>query len=185
MFPRVKTIDGKKRRYLVESYRNEQGKPRQRHIAYIDLWPEKDIARFIEMHRQYKEALANSKRPDVTKVYKQVAKNIATKLWEKIEIFEREMEIKLAPDRNRADGRRIDSGTGLRRHARQHVPPNLLSELKDRLSFSKLDGILKNFRSDANYYPNGKLRPDLRNVLRVEFELIFKLIDQLRAELQE
>jgi hypothetical protein len=112
MFVRTKIIDGKKRRYLVKSYRDkETGKPCQRHIAYIDLWSENDVARLMKMHKQYQEALANAERPDATKVFK---KN-AVEALKDIENFKRAVSMNVKRERNYVDGRRLDLATGQRR----------------------------------------------------------------------
>jgi hypothetical protein len=116
MFVRTKIIDGKKRRYLVESYRNDQGKVRQRHITYVDKWPETDIEKIKDLYKQYKTALANSISDQHAKAFKQEAANEASKLWTSIRKFEHAMDSKVWADRARADGRRLDSGTGKRRH---------------------------------------------------------------------
>ena len=96
MFVRLKTIDGKKRRYLVESCRDKTtGRIRQRHIAYVDLWPEKDIARLIRMIKEYREAWADSERAENTKAFKRVALDKAVTLDIAIRKFKRDMRIDL------------------------------------------------------------------------------------------
>lgn len=64
-----------------------------------------------------------------------------------------------------------------------HAPPNPLSMLKEQMSFSRWDGILKQLRADVNYCPGGRLRADLIPVLRVELGPVFKELDVLKKEL--
>lgn len=129
MFVRPKTIDGKKRRYLVESYRDETTrKPCQRHIAYVDLWQKKDIARLIKMHKELAKALANSKRSDATNAFKRVALDKAVTLDIAIQKFKRDMRINLVPSRNKVDRRRLDAETGVRHLQKARNPVNQFSE---------------------------------------------------------
>jgi hypothetical protein len=130
MFVRPKTtIDGKKRRYLVESYRDKTTrKPRQRHIAYVDLWPKKDIARLIRMVKKCRDALVNSERPENTKAYKRVALDKAVTLDKAIKKFKRDMRVKLVPSRNKVDRRRLDADTGIRHLQNARIPVNPFCE---------------------------------------------------------
>jgi hypothetical protein len=115
MFVRTKVIDGKKRRYLVEScWDKKTKKHRQRHIEYVDGWPKKDIARLIRMIKKYRDAWANSERPENTKAYKRVALDKAVTLDKAIQKFKRDMRINLVPSRNKGDRRRLDADTGKR-----------------------------------------------------------------------
>jgi hypothetical protein len=129
MFVRSKIIDGKKRRYLAESYRDKTtGKIRQRHIAYVDLWPKKDIAKLIRMVKKYQEHWANSERPEHAKAFRRVALDKAVTLDKAIAKFKRTMRINLTPARNRVDGRRMDNDTGIRHLQHAHIPKNPYSE---------------------------------------------------------
>jgi hypothetical protein len=115
MFVRSKVIDGKKRRYLVESCRDKTtGNIYQRHIAYVDLWPDKDIARLIGMIKAFREAWADSERAEHTKAFRRVALDKAAKLDGSIREFKRDMRINLTPSRNKVDRRRLDQDTGVR-----------------------------------------------------------------------
>ncbi len=124
MFVRTKTIDGKKRRYLVESFRNEEGEPRQRHICYVDLWPEKDIARLVTMIKEQRKHLANGENPANTKVYRQKARSLAITQYSKIEKFKQAMDAKVGWDRAKADKRRINTTTGVRHQQNAREPIN-------------------------------------------------------------
>jgi hypothetical protein len=115
MFVRSKIIDGKKRRYLVESYRDKSaGKIRQRHIAYVDLWPKKSVARLVRMIKKYREHRADSESPEHTKPFRRVALDKAVTMEWKIKKFMRDMKINVLPDRLRVDRRRINEATGVR-----------------------------------------------------------------------
>ena len=105
MFTRWKTIDGKKRRYLVESYRDEKGRPRQRHIAYVDLWPEADIEKLKQLHDQYAKALKEANRTSQSKADKQSAVALATKCQNHIMTFTEVMDRKMRKVRYYSDGR--------------------------------------------------------------------------------
>jgi hypothetical protein len=156
MFVRTKIIDGKKRRYLVESYRNAQGKPRQRHICYVDLWPKKDIETLVWMIERYREHLAEAENPAHTKAFKRVALDKADKLDVKIQKFKRSMDDKLEWKRARADKRSIDQTTGVRhaQNAREETAP--FSEFI--VAAGKLGWWLKqmeaNSASAEDYYAN-------------------------------
>jgi hypothetical protein len=184
MFVRSKIIDGKKRRYLVESYRNEHGKPRQRHIAYIDLWPEKDVKWLINLHREYAKALANSKQPGATKVFKQVAAKNAAKLWIDIEKFTRAVLINVTRKRWGVDGR-----MGPDRHKRQrfHLPPNPYLELLNFFggtNWNKLEGILERLVEDEHFGAVRNWPADRKEFVRFRLEPTKKRFDELWAELQ-
>ena len=115
MFVRLKTIDGKKRRYLVESCRDKTtGRIRQRHIAYVDLWPDKDIDRLIGMIKELRKVWADSERTEHTKAFRRVALDKAAKLDISIRKFKRDMRINLQPSRDKVDRRRLDQDTGVR-----------------------------------------------------------------------
>ena len=105
MFTRWKTIDGKKRRYLVESYRDEKGRPRQRHIAYVDLWPEPDIEKLKQLHGHYAKALKEANRTSQSKADKQSAVALATKCQDHIMTFMEGMDRKMRKVRYYSDGR--------------------------------------------------------------------------------
>ena len=125
MFVRAKIIDGKKRRYLVKSYYDKNTKKRhQRNIAYVDLWPEKHVAKFVALHEEYAKSLANAERSDATKVFKQMAASNAAKLFKDIQKFKQAMKINLRPVRRQLDGRGIDPDTGTRQiqYAKSDVP---------------------------------------------------------------
>jgi hypothetical protein len=65
-----------------------------------------------------------------------------------------------------------------------HAPPNPLNELKTMLNHSELEDIIMRLRSDTNYCPGGRMREDLRATLRVELEPTFRLVDEIRRELE-
>ena len=64
-----------------------------------------------------------------------------------------------------------------------HAPPNPLNELKTVLNHVELQGIFKRLRGDVNYCPGGRLRDDLREILRVELAPTKKILDELWTEL--
>jgi hypothetical protein len=180
MFVRPKKIQGIKRLYLVESYRNEEGKSRQRHIAYVDLWSEKDIAKLIRMHEKHREAMTNSNRPGATKAYKQFASKIASKLLKKIDDFKRDMAIKVATRRNRVDRRR-----GLATKEQNRVPTmdewNLIKKWLN--SFDVVDN-WKKLQANRNYCTNGRLRTELREtIVADEWRPKFAALDEFRQQL--
>ena len=105
MFTRWKIIDGKKRRYLVEAYRDAKGRPRQRHIAYVDLWPEPDIEKLKQLQGHYAKALKEANRTSQSKADKQSAVALATKCLDRIQTFMGVMDRKMRKVRYYADGR--------------------------------------------------------------------------------
>jgi hypothetical protein len=64
-----------------------------------------------------------------------------------------------------------------------HSPTNPLLELKNVLAFARLEDVYKRLSSDQNYFPDGHLRPDLRDTLIVELKPTFELVDKLKLEL--
>jgi hypothetical protein len=64
-----------------------------------------------------------------------------------------------------------------------HAPSNPLAELKELLDYSEFQETIKRFKSDPNYFPNGKIRDDLREPLLAELEPTFRLVDEIRREL--
>lgn len=130
MFVRSKIIDGKKRQYLVESYRDKAtGKIRQRHIAYVDLWLGKDIAKLIGMIKKFREHWTNSEHLEHTKAFRRVALEKATTFDKAIAKFQDRMRINMVPVRNRVDRRRINSITGVRHLQYAHPPKDLYNGL--------------------------------------------------------
>jgi hypothetical protein len=105
MYTRWKTIAGKKRRYLVESYRDEKGRPRQRHIAYVDLWTEDDIKKLVGLHEKFRAALASVINPSGTKADMQKAADLAAKCQKDIATFQGVMECKMRKVRYYSDAR--------------------------------------------------------------------------------
>ena len=65
----------------------------------------------------------------------------------------------------------------------EHAPPNPLSLLKEQFNVSRLQDAYDRLRADENYCPGGKLRPDLRDTLRVELKSAKQIIDQLWTDL--
>jgi len=122
VFTRWKTVDGKKRRYLVESYRDKStGKIRQRHLAYVDLWPRKDIAKLVFLIQTHRKHMADSENTIHTKAFRRGALDKAVKMEKKIKKFVRNAALDVLPARRRVDRRRINQATGVS-HLQKRIP---------------------------------------------------------------
>jgi hypothetical protein len=181
MFVRTKIIDGKKRRYLVESYYDKTTKKRrQRHIAYIDLWPEKDVKKLIKIHKEYSKALANSERPDVTKAYKRVAVNNAANLWKRIEKFRRAVHIDVTLKRRSVDHRIVD-----RISQKLHSSSNPFLDLLhyfNPMKLSKLEDILNRLAANEHFGAVCNWPAERKEIVRLKIEPIKKRIGKLWAD---
>jgi hypothetical protein len=104
------------------------GKICQRHIAYVDLWPKKEIGKLIKMIKKCREHWANSERTEHTKAFRRIALDKAVILDKAIAKFKCTMRINLTPARDRIDRRRINSDTGIRHMQHAHPPKNPYSE---------------------------------------------------------
>lgn len=61
-----------------------------------------------------------------------------------------------------------------------HPPANPLNQLKDTFAHLDLSSIIARFRSNPNYCPGGKLRPDLAAALKVELKPKLQEFDEVR-----
>jgi hypothetical protein len=139
MFVRTKIIAGKKRSYLVESVRDQAtGKIRQEHIAYVDLWPKKDVRKLVKLIGQYREHLANAEGPEHPKAFQQAAATKARRLDSQIQGFKRAMDMKVSGRRAAVDKRRINEAAGVRHQQDFREARNYYNEFLSKLGNAKL-----------------------------------------------
>ena len=180
MFVRTKIIAGKKRRYLVESYRDEKAdKIRQRHLAYVDLWPTRAIAKLAKLYERYNKAMADSqwagKDERKTESFMRQAKANAGKIQIQISNFKRAMAIEVTPRRKRVD-RRIKG----ERYICHRIPA--YNKLFYCLQKHKFSIILDQLAED--YGPVAGWSAESKDSVRLQIEPFKKLFDKLWADLQ-
>ena len=62
-----------------------------------------------------------------------------------------------------------------------HVPESPVGLLRSMMNRRKLDEVWSALKADENYFQNGRLRPDLCEMFRVEFEPVRDLLNQIWA----
>jgi len=65
-----------------------------------------------------------------------------------------------------------------------HAPESPVSLLRERLNFQRIEEVWRAVRADHHFCPDGRLRADLRDALRVELGPTIKIVDELKRELE-
>lgn len=183
MFVRPKIIDGKKRLYLVESYRVKTIRnPRQRFIAYVDQWPKEAVEKLKQLHKEYKKQLADSlwkgKDEHKTDIFMRRAKAKAGIILQQIADFERKMTIEVAPKREKVDRRR----KGVIREPASE--PNYYNKLFYLLDSRKLNDILSQLAKDELFGAVKGWPKERKERGQLQIAPFKKLLDQLWIDLQ-